>query len=594
MTEIATQETSREFQSKEAYLASFEKEWRLIHKGNAPQIGLKEKGRSERKSVCEDVKLKNSEKGIFLVADGVSSFRGWFASRETARVVYETLGERLDRAIENNIKEARSRGEHPLDRITQYVAAQMSVAVEQAHTRIKAMAANPEFRGSATTLSLAKLVELPDENSRMIQRLFFTNVGDSRIYIERKRGTLEQITHDDSMLELQVKSGELTEMQAQEIDQAPDPNRLNPKLRGYARQRTIITKSIGLGELKGSAGVFYLDLHPGDRLVIVSDGVSDQFLTKQIQDRLRRQPDDDKAEEAIQQECMDISLAGVDPRAKGDDISALVYTVLQHGPDREYLRSESKAAQTHESLSAAIVGFRLKRETAAQEVRRIQGEIGHLDTMTPKRERLALMIRQEKARETQAAAAYHLEKTKLDLFDLRIGPRFEAGEQVHVWREDFDPPSLDRQMWTVVGYDPHSKHYALRGAGGTSRKVSRYAIESVQSGLMVRLGDGLQRLDETGEREMGFNVIGFDRDGTVVMAKEDRTTIKRMRVKAQDANDAFFNELFMAEQSLKRMEQAVQAYYQAAESVRSYQDELSLIEQIERRQQAITRAKEKG
>ena len=255
-------------QSKEAYLKLFEKEWIPFHEGRAPETGLKEKGRPERKKICEDVKLKNAQKGLFLVTDGVSSSQGWYASRATARIMYERLGEELDRGVENNIQEALRHGENPLERITTYVVAQVIAAVEQADSHIRATGAmNREFHGSTTTLSMAKLVELPDTKGGRLQRLFFTNVGDSRIYVQRKGGHLERVTRDDSLLQHHVDLQEITPQDADAIDQAPDPKRLDARLSAYARQRTIITKSVGSGRPTENLGVSYIDLQPGDRFV---------------------------------------------------------------------------------------------------------------------------------------------------------------------------------------------------------------------------------------------------------------------------------------------------------------------------------------
>ncbi|MBI4435596.1 protein phosphatase 2C domain-containing protein [Candidatus Uhrbacteria bacterium] len=595
MTSVSSQEQRREQpQSKEVYLESFEREWVRIHEGLVPLTGLKEKGKLERKEVCEDVKLKNRERGLFLVADGVSGANGWLASRETARVMYEKLGETLDRAIENNLKEALRQGESPLDRITTYVAAQMSAAVEQADARIRAMVTNPEFKGSATTLSLAKLVELPDGKGGTLQRLFFTNIGDSRIYVQRNGEKLKQVTRDDSALEHRVDMGEVTKEQARLIDQAPDPARLPPSLHGYARQRAIITKSIGMGLATKNQAVFTLDLRPGDRLVIASDGVSDQLLEIQIESRLHEEEDDTRAEGSLQQGAMGMAVDGRHPRAKGDDIAALVHTIGEHGPDRAYLHSETQTQKTRETLEADLGRIRLGHGRARQEILRASEELKALPRLAPKPERLALMAAYEGAKERESTYRYHLEKTQLDLFDIQLPPRFEAGERVNVWREDFETPSLDRQMWTIAGYDPQSKTYAVRGPGGVSREVSRYELETVQSGLLVKLGDELPAKIAAGAMEDGFRVIAFDRDGMVVLMKETSGAIKRVRVKAQEVNERLFEQLYAAEQARQRMTQAIEDYHRAKERQESYRDEADLIEQIQKRQVASDAASKRG
>lgn len=538
MVAAPAQEIRREVpHSKEAYLKLFAREWAEIHEGKAPEKGFKEKGSLERKEICEDVKLKSQEQGLFLVADGVSTAKGWFASRETARVMYEMLGSELDRGVENNVQEALSHGENPLERITTFVAARMIAAVEQADRRIQATGAmNREFHGSATTLSVAKLMELPDGRGGKLQRLFFTNIGDSRIYIQRNRGKLEQVTRDDSMLEHRVELGEISQDEARRIDQAPDPGQLDSQLQVYARSGRL-TNCVGIGRPTERLGVSSIDLQPGDRFVIVSDGVSDQLLTERIGRIVDTYQEDEQAEAALQLEAMQTSWNGRDPRAKGDDISAIVKTIEARGPDRAYLRPQTKHGQTRESLQDTLRNLHLRLEQARQEVHTFQQQLVQLDSLTPRHERLALMIALEKAKGYKATCIYHLEKTRLDIFETKLPPRFVMGDQVKVWREDFDPPSLDRQSWTVVAYDDKSKRYTLQGDDREIKEISRYELE------------------------------------------------------AEDVNNrVFFGELYVAEQSRQRMEQANQAYHQTVERQQSLRDEAAMIEQAEKRQRAIDTA----
>lgn len=563
-------------QNKEEYLESFERTWKNIHEGKPPELGLMKKGSPERKTICEDVKLKKREKGLFLIADGVSAAQGWFASRETARMMYEILGERLDQGVENMMKQALRDGTDPLERITGYVAAQMSTAVEQADSHIKATGAvRPEFHGSSTTLSMAKLMELPDAKGGSLQRLFFTNVGDSRIYIQRKGGGLQRVTRDDSRLQMHIDQKELTQEQEREIDQAWDPARLAPNLRRYTRGKAVITKSIGIGNPPKNLDVFFLDLHPGDRLVIVSDGISDQMLESEITYALNEEPDDDQAETRLQQEAMDMALDGSKPRAKGDDISAVVYTVGERGPDRSYLHQDVHSERTQASLQETLARLQLQRETLREENDRSLEVLARMDLLTPKSERLALLLKIEEGKQREHAYAYHLEKTQLDILEMQIPSRFQIGEQVKMWREDFDPPSFDRVLWAVVSYDSQSKTYRVRGSGGVVREISRYELETIQTGLMVRLGDELPVVNELGAREQGFTIRGFDKDGTVILVKEENKVIKRLRMKVVDVNTLFYEQLSEAQRSRQRMIQAAQNYQEAVRHYQAYKKDVS-------------------
>lgn len=580
-------------ESPEAYLRSFEKEWEGIHAGGPPEIGLRQAGRPERKAVCEDVTLHNREKGLFLVADGVSSSNGWFASRETARMMYGALGESLDRGIENNLQEALAHGEDPTARITKFVTARMIAAVEQAHSRIRAIGAlSRDFQNSATTLSLVKWVELPDGRGGKVQRLFFTNIGDSRIYVLRRGGRLEQVTRDDSLLQQRVARGEVSPEDAQAVDQAYDSSQLHPRLRPYASNRNVITKSVGIGNPTEGLCVSSIDLQPGDRFAIVSDGISDQLLEGQIRQVWMRHTDDRQAQQALQSEALAVSLDGRSPRAKGDDISAVVQTVTERGPDRAYLRAAAQRSKSPEELKEALLAFRLRRGQAQQEIQRLEQNVAALNPSTPRRERLAALLELEAARAQEAAWAYHLEKTRLDLFDTQLPPRFAAGDRVQVWRDDFDPPGFDRHAWTVTGYDPQTKQYSLIGSGKAVREASRYELEAEQPGLQVRVGDEMAAVNEMGILERGFRLVAFDRDGSVILAKEADGVVKRVRVQAAEAQETFTGLMYPQEQARQRMVQASDAYHEALQRQQAWKGEQESIEAMERRQQAIDAAKQ--
>ncbi|NQV90564.1 protein phosphatase 2C domain-containing protein [Candidatus Uhrbacteria bacterium] len=590
------QEQAKEvLESKEQYLELFEKEWAEIHEGSAPETGLKDAGRSERKKICEDVKLKNAEKGIFLVADGVSSQEGWFASRETARVMYELLGERLDTQIENNLQEALRNGEDPIERISQYVAAQMTSAVAQAHTRILAMGVRPEFQGSATTLSLTKLIDLPDGNGKTLQRMFFTNIGDSRIYIQRTGEQIEQLSRDDSRLQMRVESGRISAEDAKRIDQAESPGQLDPSLREFARGRNIITKSVGLGNPTEDLGVFFLDLKPGDKIVIVSDGVSDQLLESQIESGVSTTSGDEEAEARLQELSLEMSLEGTRPRAKGDDISALVYTAKDRGPSREYLRpAEQKRLSIHD-LQAQIKRLQEVLPAMKDRVRVTEAKVQalRLDALTPKREKIAAMLELHRALKEEALYEYHLEKSRLDILDQQIPPRYEVGAQVHVWREDFAVPSLDRQMWTVMHYDPIGKAYTVRGAGGVQKELSRFQLESHQPGPLVRLGDELIVRNEIGALEQGFRVTAVDIDQSVVLVKEREGVLKRARKEGEDTQEELIGFLYQGELKKRRMDQANERYNHSKEEEMRLAQEGEMITVLESRQHAMNVVREK-
>ncbi len=99
--------------------------------------------------------------------------------------------------------------------------------------------------------------------------LFVFNVGDSRLYLIRDG--LEQITKDHSLVEELVKAGKLSRDSEE-----------------YQNNKNIITKAIG-----SSANIepdfFRIDLLPGDRILLCSDGVTNTVTDEKIADILNTQ-----------------------------------------------------------------------------------------------------------------------------------------------------------------------------------------------------------------------------------------------------------------------------------------------------------------
>lgn len=110
-------------------------------------------------------------------------------------------------------------------------------------------------------------------------------VGDSRIYLYRQ-GYASQLNHDHDQLQVwmsDVLSGRLT---MEEVLRNPDSRKL--------------TSFIGMGQLRfvdGSRGAIALE--PGDRLVLMSDGIYNLIGEDRLADVLKRYPDVEQAAAVI-------------------------------------------------------------------------------------------------------------------------------------------------------------------------------------------------------------------------------------------------------------------------------------------------------
>ncbi len=124
----------------------------------------------------------------------------------------------------------------------------LGAAAREAHAQLAAgIAADPRRTGMATTLTAV----LTDGIHTAL-----AHVGDSRAYLLRD-GELSQLSHDQTLVQAMVDGGRLTPAEA-----AASP------------YRNVVLQAVD-GEHVPDPDVILLDLRPGDRLLLCSDGISD-------------------------------------------------------------------------------------------------------------------------------------------------------------------------------------------------------------------------------------------------------------------------------------------------------------------------------
>jgi protein phosphatase len=137
-------------------------------------------------------------------------------------------------------------------------------AVAHANDQIRAAAqADPERAGMGTTVT-AMLLAADDQ-------LALIHVGDSRGYRFRD-GVLEQITIDDTYVQMLVDSGEL----------AAEDARHHP-------QRALVTQAVQGGIFEPHCSL--LEPLAGDRYLLCSDGLSDVLTDETIEVAIATHPD---------------------------------------------------------------------------------------------------------------------------------------------------------------------------------------------------------------------------------------------------------------------------------------------------------------
>lgn len=121
---------------------------------------------------------------------------------------------------------------------------------------------NPLLRGMGTTLCCVFLHP---------KGLIYAHVGDSRIYRMRK-GTLEPLTHDHSLVQELIELGQLNEQQADEF-----------------QYKNIITKAIGT-ESRVEPTVQTDVIEKDDILLLCSDGLTDLLTDQEIEHIISLKP----------------------------------------------------------------------------------------------------------------------------------------------------------------------------------------------------------------------------------------------------------------------------------------------------------------
>lgn len=187
----------------------------------------------------EDSFLVDEERGVFVVADGVGgSSGGEIASQRLVKHLGEVAEALSDSARAGNPLFDRDHRE----RVFQELLGQ----VQEANGLIYEVGKEVDpMRPPATTCDAVVLCE---------QAAFIAHVGDSRVYLFRG-GEIFRITEDHTFAE---------QLRQEEIG---DEDMLE-------RYRNVLTRSVG-GRPQVDVDALFIDLQPGDHLMMCSDGLTD-------------------------------------------------------------------------------------------------------------------------------------------------------------------------------------------------------------------------------------------------------------------------------------------------------------------------------
>jgi len=216
----------------------------VLRSGSATSVG-------QVRTVNQDLPLERPN--LYAVADGMG---GHVGGEVAARVAVETLEQAFERApTVDGLREA-------------FTEANAAVWQESQ--------ANAGLRGMGTTLTAMALVGGADGGDLVA----LANVGDSRAYVF-SGGEMIQVTDDHSLAEERMRHGEMTEAEA-----AVHP------------QRHILTRALGVSS-EVDADLWELELRAGDRVLICSDGLSNEVGAGEMEDVLRTVEDPQEAAQRL-------------------------------------------------------------------------------------------------------------------------------------------------------------------------------------------------------------------------------------------------------------------------------------------------------
>jgi len=243
-----------------------------------------------KRQINEDSYFRDDARGFYVVADGVGGHnKGEIASREAV--------EQLQMWV--------SGASRDLDRLTERITAGdsecvweirrlLESGVKSACYMVFGMAElDPEKKGMSTTMS-ALLIRG--------NLAFAVHVGDSRVYRVRKDAVL-QLTEDHTLINYKVKHGMMTKAEAEK-----------------ASGKNVITRAVGHKDYV-QVDTADIDIAPGDRFLLCSDGLHGYFNTDREVVDLCGDGDLD--------ECAEAAIALANQRGGKDNITAVVVEVVR-------------------------------------------------------------------------------------------------------------------------------------------------------------------------------------------------------------------------------------------------------------------------
>ncbi len=213
--------------------------------------GISDKGR--KRNINEDSFFFDSDKGVFIVADGMG---GHLAGEEASKIAVDTISKFLVNASTN---------------IESIIEKSITTTNNIIHSKSEI---DSKFKGMGTTLTCAVFRN---------KKLYVGHVGDSRLY-QLRDDRLSLLTDDHSKVWEFYKEGLITR----------DEARTHP-------YKNVITRGVGIKPEVDIDAFTINDLEVGDIYLLCSDGLNDMVSDEEIRDVLAKENTgiEDKAGELI-------------------------------------------------------------------------------------------------------------------------------------------------------------------------------------------------------------------------------------------------------------------------------------------------------
>jgi protein phosphatase len=269
---------------------------------------------------CAYKRIESSEdgdRGLFIVADGMGGYK---AGEVASQLAVETISKALDSFFKPIVdqptiklsstdisdpdatvklspitKEEKQQQTRKLSEtsLSQHIEDQLKTSVQQAN---KAILQYGEKQSAARGLGCTLTAVLVDN-----EKAYIANIGDSRTYLLRENDLIP-ITRDHSLVARLVESKQIE----------PEDVYTHP-------QRNLIYRSLGAGHKNIEVDIFHETLHPGDTLLLCSDGLWEMVRDSDLRKAL--------SEKASPQKICDTLIDMANANGGEDNISAVVVQV---------------------------------------------------------------------------------------------------------------------------------------------------------------------------------------------------------------------------------------------------------------------------